>query len=117
MKILFEDNDKKARKVFSDFSLMKKTVGLERTRQIIKRYNQLRAMPNFLEYLNSGLGKPHPLTGDMDGLYAVSITGNIRLIIKPDSDDMSASALKNCDEIFVKGVVDYHGTKVEWVIP
>jgi plasmid maintenance system killer protein len=103
--------------LFVDFTKMQKKCGVEVTRAIKKRLNQLSAAKDFSEYLSIGLGKPHALSTNMDGLYAVSITGNLRLIISPVSADFGAVSLTKCDTILIKGVIDYHGTKNEWIIP
>jgi plasmid maintenance system killer protein len=71
---------------FSDFDLMKRQIGRDLTRNTKKRYDQLKAAANFAIYLTTGLGKPHPLTGNLKGYYGISISGNIRLVVKPDVD-------------------------------
>lgn len=103
--------------LFFDFTKMQKKCGTELARAIKKRLNQLSAAKNFSEYLSIGLGKPHALSTNMGGLYAVSVTGNLRLIILPVSADSGAASLTKCDTILIKGVLDYHGTKNEWIIP
>ena len=35
------------------------------------------------EYLDNGIGKPHPLTGDLDNLFGISLNKNYRLIVEP----------------------------------
>lgn len=39
----------------------------------------------------------------------IRITGNYRLIVKPES--------LGSKKIIIKGVLDYHGDKNEWIIP
>ncbi|MGB3932296.1 MAG: hypothetical protein WBL73_01125 [bacterium] len=104
-------------KYFSNFDLMRRTIGKNLARSIKKRCNQLEAAPNFYVYLSTRLGNPHPLYGNFKGCYGVSITGNIRLIVKPDVGGVDPATLMKCDSVIIKGVVDYHGKKQEWLIP
>ena len=59
--------------------------------------------------MNTGLGIPHPLSNKLKDYYAIRITGNYRLIVRPES--------LSSDKIIIKGVLDYHGDKNEWIIP
>jgi proteic killer suppression protein/toxin YoeB len=64
---------------------MARKKGIDITKTIKKRYEQLKAAETFGEYLLTGLGKPHPLSSNRDHLYGINITGNIRLIVEPVS--------------------------------
>jgi len=112
-----EFDDKKVKTLFDDFDLMAKKKGLEMTKIIKKRYQQLKAAETFAEYLLTGLGKPHSLSGDRYGLYGVSVTANIRLIVKPISEDISKESLIKCTKVIIKGAEDYHGDKITTYIP
>jgi len=96
---------------------MQKTHGIDFAKIAKRRCAQIIAMPNFSEYLALGLGNPHSLTGEFNGFYSVSIIGSKRLILEPICADLSAESLKVCNELILKGVVDYHGQKDEWIIP
>lgn len=50
------------------------------------------------------------------GLYGVSLLSNTRLVLKPDSLDLSSESLKVCTSTYVQGVVDYHGSKEKWLV-
>ncbi|WP_066633943.1 type II toxin-antitoxin system YoeB family toxin [Desulfolucanica intricata] len=113
----FQYENQAVEKCFSDFDLMKRQIGKDLTRNTKKRYDQLKAAANFGIYLTTGLGKPHPLTGNLKGYYGISISGNIRLIVKPDVDSLDPASLRKCDSVIIKGVVDYHGQTQEWLIP
>lgn len=115
MEINYED--KKVEILFDDFNLMKRKIGEEITRLIKKRYNQLKAADTFDDFLLTKLGSPHSLTGDKKGCYAISVNKNLRLIVKPITKDLSSESLKECKEIIIKGVEDYHGSKVTTYIP
>ncbi len=103
--------------VFSDLRLMNKTMGQDRARGIKKRLDQLKAASNFGVYLSTGLGKPHPLSENLKGYYGITITGNVRLVVRPKAESLEPEVLQECDTVVVKGVTDYHGRKNEWIIP
>ncbi len=115
--MLVECESESVRIIFNDFELMKKEIGKDRARATKKRIDQLKASDNFSIYLTTGLGKPHPLYENLKGYYGITITGNIRLIVKPDAESLDPEALKECDTVIIKGVMDYHGRKNEWIIP
>lgn len=89
----------------------------ELSRWIKRRMDQMRAANNYAEYQSIGLGKPHLLTGDLKGCFAVSLTANYRLIVRLGVDDLSAESLSKCDKVIIEGVVDYHGKKSNWLLP
>ena len=115
--MLVEYESESVRIIFNDFEMIKKEIGKDRARATKKRIDQLKASDNFSIYLTTGLGKPHPLYENLKGYYGITITGNIRLIVKPDVESLDPEALKECDTVIVKGVMDYHGKKNEWIIP
>ena len=123
MEITFEDAN--LEDLFRDMdnvrgakNLMQKKVGLPLAAMIKKRKNQLKASTTFAAYLQTGLGKPHSLSGSkFYNCYGVSLSANMRLIIQPSADDTSPESLSVCDTVIIKGVVEYHGSKDEWLIP
>lgn len=115
MEIKFDN--KKVKALFNDFTLMATKKGLKITKTIKRRYEQLKAAETFADYLLTGLGKPHKLSGNKQGTYGISITGNIRLIVKPLVKDLSAGSLSKCKEVIIKGAEDYHGGKITTYIP
>ncbi len=115
--MLIEYDNEAVRAIFNNFNLMKKDIGNERARVIKKRLDQLKAAMSFSIYLTTGLGKPHPLYENLKGCYAITITGNLRLIVKPDAESLASDALRECDTVIIKGVMDYHGNKNEWLVP
>lgn len=112
-----EFDDEKVKTLFEDFNVMVRKKGIDITKAVKKRYEQLKAAETFADYLLTNLGKPHSLTGNKKGLYGVSITGNIRLIIEPVSKDLSMESLKQCTKVIIKGAEDYHGDKITTYIP
>ena len=101
---------------FTDFDNMKRKIGNNETRTVKKRMDQIKASVTFFEYLILRLGSPHPLTANLKECYGISITGNMRLIIKPLCADRKPETLKTCTSIEVKGVIKYHEGKEEWLI-
>lgn len=91
-------------------------IGSVTARNFKKRILQIKAAPNFVSYVNTGLGNPHPLNCDLDGYYGITITGNFRLVVRPITDAYDVKSLSKCDTVFVKGVVDYHGRKNDWIL-
>lgn len=112
-----EINNKKVHKILRDSDILIKTVGLEMAKKIKIRLNQLSATNNFKEFLENGIGKPHPLSGNLDGMFGISLNKNYRLLIEPLVDSLDDSTLRSCKKINIKGVVDYHDGKCEWLIP
>lgn len=107
MEIQFENQ--KTEKIMKNMKLLTTKIGLEMTKKVKLRYNQIEASENFQQYINTGLGIPHPLNNDLKGYYGIRITGNYRLIVKPET--------LGSKKILIKGVLDYHGNKNEWIIP
>lgn len=115
VKILYDDlND-----VIGSKGLMQKKIGVEMTRALKKRFNQILSFSSFSALFQSGLGKIEALSGNFKGLYSMTVSANYRLILRPLSDDLSPERLKQCDTVFIEGVVDYHGkgSKNNWIIP
>ena len=98
---------------------MKKEIGAELTKAVKKRYNQIIAFSSFSAIQHSAIGKMESLECDRKGSYSLNLSANYRLIVKPNSKDLSAESLKNCDTLIIKGVIDYHGKgkKFSWLIP
>ena len=97
---------------------MSKAVGAELTKAIKKRYNQIVAFSSFSTLQRSGIGKMESLEGDYKGAYSVRVSANYRLIVRPNTKDLSAESLKQCDTLIIEGVIDYHGKgkKFSWII-
>ena len=94
-------------------------IGSELTKAVKKRYNQIVSFSSFFALQLSRIGKIHSLEENYKGSYALGLSANYRLIIKPKSKDLSAESLKSCDVLIIEGVIDYHGkeTKINWIIP
>lgn len=87
------------------------------TRKLKMRLNQLKATTCFQKCFET---IPHfeSLSEDMKHLYSMRLDGNYRLVISPNTDDLSPESLSKCTEYYIEGVVDYHGRgKNNWLIP
>ncbi len=114
----FEYYDDKVRKIVCDAKMLQKKVGLDIGRAVKKRMNELEASNNFNEYLTKvGLGKPHPLSGSLDKCYGIHLTANYRMVVEPLETELDMESLKNCKLLNIKGVLEYHDGKYEWIIP
>ncbi len=112
-----EIQDSKVRKTVENADKLIKKVGLDLARMIKQRFNEMKASSNFKEYLDYGIGKPHPLSGNLNNLFGIHLNKNYRLIVEPLSEKLDDNSLKECKRVNIKGVVEYHDGKKEWIIP
>ena len=112
-----EADNKKLQKILSDIDKLKKTIGIDMTRALKQRIDQIRAADNFKQFLDIGLGDPHPLVGNLDNYFGIKINKNYRLIVEPLVDSLDDDSLRKCKKVNLKGVADYHDGKFEWLIP
>ena len=91
----------------SDMQVLNEIIGTQMTKAVKKRYNEIEATNDFQELMKNNLGHPHPLKGDLKEYYGIELTGNYRLVIK----------VKENKIIIMRGVIDYHGDKYNWIIP
>ena len=69
-------------------------------RKYIQRLAILRATDDFSQLFGHRALRLHPLKGDRAGQFAMTLTGNCRLIIEKVKDD----------KVRIIGVEDYHGS-------
>jgi plasmid maintenance system killer protein len=117
VRLQLEAENKKLRKLLDDTDKLTKTIGVDMTKILKRRLDQLRASNNFKEFLDVGLGDPHPLVGNLDNLFGIKINKNYRLIVEPLTTSLDDDSLRNCKNVNLKGVADYHDGKCEWLIP
>jgi len=106
-----EYETKAVEKLLIDINKLYKVMGIELQKKLKATLNRLEAAENFNEFLALGLGKPHSLRGGLKGYYGIILNGNARLVVKPEGDFLDSNIF------VVKGVCDYHGEKIEWIIP
>lgn len=114
MKIRYKD--RRLEKIYSDLNKLNKKIGPIYTKIVKRRLSEIEAADNFAIYLKVGAGSPHLLDFNLKGCYGVSISGNVRLIIKPDIQEFVQEEFMKCIEVEIGGIVDYHGGKENWVI-
>jgi len=91
---------------------LKKTYG-SMAKKVNQRMKELEAADNLEVFMTIPAARCHKLKGDREGEYAVSISGNYRLIFRPDHDpvprkgDQSIDAIRVTD-IQIMGTEDYH---------
>ena len=112
-----EINDNRLKKIINDPNKLIKKVGLEMAKKMHQRFNELIASSNFKQYLDNGIGRPHPLTVNLYNLFGISLNKNYRLIVEPLIDGLDVESLHECKKIEIKGVMDYHDGKYVWLIP
>lgn len=114
----FEYQDDKVQKILCNAKILQRKVGLEIGKKVKQRMNQLESAENFNQYLTKiGLGKPHPLSGNLDNCYGIHVTANYRIVVEPLETKLDMESLKNCKVLNIKGVLEYHDGKNEWIIP
>jgi len=117
VKILY-DNER-LKKIFMDSlnvndknKKMIKEYGMELSNSISKRMLQIQAVVTLDVYFKMGLGKPHFLERPYKHCFAVSVSKNFRLILRPvyPSDyDFIKPDLSKIKEVTIMEVKDYHG--------
>lgn len=101
----------------NNYEWIERKIGTQMAKAFKKRIIQIKASNNFSIFLKTGLGSPHPLSGNLEGYYGVNLTANFRLVIQPQTDSYDPKSLILCDTVIVKGVMDYHGGKYKWICP
>jgi len=110
MTIFYANN--KLKKQFSNASEIKTAFG-QMAKKVSERLADIRAAPNLAVLMQLPAAKCHPLTGNRQGDWAVSISGNYRLIFTigddpiPLKDDTGVDTVKVL-EIVITGTEDYH---------
>jgi proteic killer suppression protein len=63
----------------------RRDLGFDAASKLKRRLADLEAAPNVAELV---AGRPHPLTGDRSGQYAVDLAGALRLVFVADHDEV-----------------------------
>ncbi|MDY6269272.1 MAG: hypothetical protein SPL39_09995 [Selenomonadaceae bacterium] len=101
-------------KYFTDYTKMRKKIGLELTRSVKKHVDHLRAANCFEDFLRLRLGRPELLKGYKRPRYSIRVSANVRLII--ELVDVEPDTIMICEAAEIEGVSDYHGGKDNWYL-
>ncbi len=102
----------KLRKQCSSASEIKRAFGLN-AKRVSSRLDEIDSSPNLAVLMQIPAANCHPLHGNMDGLWAVDVSGNFRMIFeldhnpipkKPDNSIDTISVTKIC----IVDIDDYH---------
>jgi len=104
--------NKKLQKILTDTGEIKKAYGTM-AKRVSQRMDQLQAAPNLATIQSIPSLECHVLTGDRKGEWAVSISGNYRLIFEIDHDPVPAKEDGSIDSILITDIciletTDYH---------
>jgi proteic killer suppression protein len=104
--------DRKLSEALSNSKACKKAFGDKRSRKIQQRLLELKAAACLAHMYRLPQAQCHPLKGNRKGQFAVSVSGNYRLIFAPNQDlrktDRSFD-IEQITEIVIIGIEDYHG--------
>nr|DAD98771.1 MAG TPA: RelE-like toxin of type II toxin-antitoxin system HigB [Siphoviridae sp. ctINK4] len=101
---------KKLARIIDDEKLILKEYGQDIGRKLIQRISELSAANNLSEISHLGPQFLHLLKGNYKGLFAVTLTGNYRLIFEAyDEQDEITLKKGEATQILIREVVDYHG--------
>lgn len=108
MKINFKD--KKIRELCEKKAVAVKKLGPDSARKLLNRLSDLEAASRVTDLV---AGKPHPLTGDRAGQFAVGLAGGWRLVFAPDHDPCPTKSDGGIDWsevtiICIEYIGDYH---------
>ena len=81
MEITYSDN--KLKKLCDESNKAQRKLGSKCARKLRSRLADLKAAESVASLV---AGKPHPLKGDRNGQYAVSLDGGVRLVFEPANE-------------------------------
>ncbi len=104
----------KLRKACTEFAKGQREWGLPCAKKVYQRLNELRAAENLLDISQLPGTGFHSLHHDRNGQFAVSLTGNLRLVFKPLDNPVpllpdGGVDLEKVSGTLIVEVVDYHG--------
>lgn len=102
----------KLKKQLTKTSELKKAFGVI-AKRIANRLDDIEASPNLAVLIQIPAANCHQLTGDRKNEWAVTISGNYRLIFEIDHDEIpllddGGIDTKSVDKIRIIEIVDYH---------
>jgi len=97
--VQIEFSTNRLRHASTNFSEASRLFGIPISRKYIQRLAIIRATDKFAELFGHRALRLHPLKGDRTGQYALTLSGNYRLIIEKLDED----------KVYIVDVEDYHG--------
>jgi toxin HigB-1 len=108
MKLEFKSN--KIKKQCEDPKEAQKIFGQQIGIKLTLRVNELRAAKNLDDIRKNKANGFHPLEGDREGEYTVTIVHPFRLVFKPVFDSQSKElSFSEMSIVKIEEVIDYHG--------
>lgn len=91
--------DKKLTKVLNSPRLMTKEFGKDRAMRIMARLDEFDAAKNLAQIPSDSPPRCHKLQGNLQGEFAVDVSGNYRMIFEgyDKNDVISTKKSRNCD--------------------
>ncbi len=84
---------------------MNRKLGANGARKLKARLADLRAASRMADLRR---GRPHPLTGNLDGLFALELDGGRRLLVRPIENPSSALTTGDIGAVEIVFIGDYH---------
>jgi len=114
--MLIEYSSPKVKAYFNNVDKLERKCSKPLSAKIIQRLFELRAYPNLKVLFEKGIGRPHKLKGYLEDYIALTLSDKGRLLIEWPKQ-VEQSELEKVTQIFIKGVCDYHGGKIKWIVP
>ncbi len=77
---------------------------------ITRRVAEIKSFPCLKELIKSGLGRCHPLHGELKGCFSVDLVHPQRLVFKPSNQDCIENGIINCEKVIAVEVVSIEDT-------
>lgn len=100
---------KKLTKILNDPKLILKYYGKDRTKRILARLDEFDAAQNLSQIPSDPPPRCHPLKGNLEGKFAVDISGNYRIVFEGyDKKDQLSTDKAKIVTIQIISIEDYH---------
>ncbi|WP_259685072.1 type II toxin-antitoxin system RelE/ParE family toxin [Lactobacillus helveticus] len=100
---------KKLTKVLNSPRLMTKEFGKDRARRIMARLDEFDAAKNLAQIPSDSPSRCHKLQGNLQGEFAVDVSGNYRMIFEGyDKNDVISTKKTEIVTVQIISIEDYH---------
>lgn len=104
MELSFKDN--KLKKLYEDFTALKRKYGNLQSEKIVQRINELLSAESLFDISKLPNARLHPLQGKLKKCFGLDIKHPYRIIITYLNGD--PTDLKSINQVMVIEIVDYH---------